>query len=275
MLASDKQKPLACLFCGLEGRSFTKVEHIIPESLGNKTFVLTGAACDKCNAYFSKLESYFAHYHLTSASRLLTVGKTKKGRGPMQILDQGEARRQKDGRVTFTQSVIRGKESEQLSITYIPGEVIMRGSFPLPDADGKKLSRFLAKCGLETLYFKRGKMAFSPEFNLLGRYARYGDGIQFVPFLWAYQNERIADLLLATVNLKKDKDAFYFATIFVPGSVYFVPLNRLNETIAIDKLSEKYSLKKVARPGLMERDAPRFKIRIGPAGKIEGNRGRA
>ena len=56
-------------------------------------------------------------------------------------------KREKEGRISFSQSVISGKEAEQLSITYLAETVVLKASFPLPEADAKKLSRFLTKAG--------------------------------------------------------------------------------------------------------------------------------
>ncbi len=38
----------SCLFCGSNG-PFLRLEHIIPESLGNDDLVLQGEVCDVCN----------------------------------------------------------------------------------------------------------------------------------------------------------------------------------------------------------------------------------
>jgi hypothetical protein len=253
-----------CLFCGPRAVSFKRVEHIIPESLGNTTFILTGVVCDKCNQYFSKLEEYFVHHYPTSPARLLTVQKTKKGKLPLQKLHQGEFKREKEGHLTFKQAVISGKEVDQLSLTFRADSVVMKASFPLPDSDAKKLSRFLAKVGLETLYFKRDEMAFAEEFDPIRKYARFGDGMAFVPFLWGEQRERQIDLLLATVSVRSHPGTFYFSTVFVPGSVYFVPLNQISQTVAIDKIASKYALNKVTQPGIIKRDPPRIEVVWGP-----------
>ena len=42
-----------CLYCKAE-ESFTTVEHVIPESLGNDDLLLKGDVCDVCQAYFGK-----------------------------------------------------------------------------------------------------------------------------------------------------------------------------------------------------------------------------
>ena len=49
---------MICLFCKENSTNSISVEHIIPESLGNKEHILPkGIVCDKCNQYFAiKLE---------------------------------------------------------------------------------------------------------------------------------------------------------------------------------------------------------------------------
>lgn len=177
--------PKLCLFCGPMAASFRKLEHIIPESLGNTEFVLIDTVCDKCNQYFSKLEGYFTHYHLTSPARLVTVRQTKKGKPPSQTLKRGEMRKQPNGKLDFSQPILPGHENEQLQIIFSGNEVTIKGSFILEDADSRKLSRFLAKCGLETLFFKKGPLAFEDEFNAVRSYARHARRNDFVSFLWA------------------------------------------------------------------------------------------
>lgn len=52
---------MRCLFCKQDSSDSKSVEHVIPESLGNKTYILPkGVVCDKCNNYFSrKIEDPF------------------------------------------------------------------------------------------------------------------------------------------------------------------------------------------------------------------------
>ncbi len=45
---------MKCVFCGENSEDSKSVEHIIPESMGNKKYTLPrGCICDKCNNYFS------------------------------------------------------------------------------------------------------------------------------------------------------------------------------------------------------------------------------
>jgi hypothetical protein len=44
-----------CIFCHNNSDNSNSVEHIIPESLGNKNIILwKGAVCDACNNYFAR-----------------------------------------------------------------------------------------------------------------------------------------------------------------------------------------------------------------------------
>lgn len=46
---------MRCLFCKEDSSNAKSIEHIVPESLGNKTFTLPlGYVCDKCNNYLAR-----------------------------------------------------------------------------------------------------------------------------------------------------------------------------------------------------------------------------
>lgn len=250
-----------CLFCGPNANSFERPEHPIPESLGNDVFILHNVVCDACNQYFSQLDNYFIHHYHTSPARLITLQETKKRKPPMQTIPQGEVRKEKGGQINFSQAILAEASEPQLKMTYLANEIILNGTVILADADAKRLSRFLAKCGLETLYIKRGALAFAREFTPLRNYARYGTSRRFIPFLWGSQTERPCDLLLATITGRSIAGIFYFATIFVPGSVYFFPLNRIGDDTVIEKLAAKYPLEKIMQPGLIKREPIRYEAR--------------
>ena len=243
-----------CLFCGTEAKSFKKLEHIIPESLGNKTYVLNTAVCDDCNKYFSNLENYFVHHHLASAIRLLSLSETKKGKPPMQPLEGGEIRKQKDGKLELTQSKV---ESESFSITFFANDIVIKGTYNLPETDAKKISRILSKIGLETLFLKERDIAFSHEYNQIRYYARYGNTLKFIPFLWKSRNEINIDLKIAEIS-NNSSGIYKFAAIYVPGCIYYIPLHRFTETHAFDYLAELYSLIKVYNPTKIKRDPISF-----------------
>ena len=46
---------MRCLFCKQDSTNTKSIEHVVPESLGNTSFVLPlGYVCDKCNNYFAR-----------------------------------------------------------------------------------------------------------------------------------------------------------------------------------------------------------------------------
>lgn len=251
-----------CLFCRNEDNTFQKIEHIIPESLGNKVYVLPkGIVCDKCNQYFSKSEDYFCHHHISSAEKLLYLDKTKKGKPPSLPLQKGEVRKERDGRIKFKQSVLPEKAAEQLSITFLSNDVIIQGSWPLPETDSGKISRFLAKCGIEILYFKEGKLAYEREFDNVRQYARYGGKNVYIPFLWGKQTQRKIEIYICQVDSKK-KGTFYFAIIFLPGIVYFIPLNKEDDDYALKMIANTFNLNIVDKKCVIRRDTPEFKMHL-------------
>lgn len=196
-----------------------------------------GIVCDKCNQYFSGLDKYFCHHHLGSGHKLLKRYKTKKGKPPSMPLEAGEMRQDETGRIHFQQSLIKGKEKEQFTISFFERDIAIRVCWPLPDTDSKKISRFLAKAAIETLYLKMDSMALQPDFDFVRNYARFGSRHDFVPFLWCNQPQQAIDLFVGTFDFKKH-GRFYFVTIFLPGIVYLVPLNRVKEDHAINTVRE-------------------------------------
>jgi hypothetical protein len=218
-----------CLFCQSETEQFLHDEHIIPESLGNRTYVLPkGIVCDKCNNYFAKLDNYFCHYHLAATHKLFGQYKTKKGNPPSMLLKKGEARQGKNGDIKFNQRLVIDKGSEQMSLTFAGLNAELRFQFSLPDSDSKKISRFLAKAGMEILYLKKRETAFNAEFDNLRKYARYGNRHGIIPFLYCYQQSQEIKLDTCTLDSKK-YGRFFFGIIFLPGIIYLIPLNRTTE----------------------------------------------
>jgi len=150
---------------------------------------------------------------------------------------------------------MQGIEADQLSITVLANDVIMRMAFPLPDTDSEKISRFLAKCGIETLYFKEPQSAFEREFDTVRQYARYGSKNVFVPFLWGKQTDIDIQIYLSRVDSKK-KGRFYFATTLL--SVYFIQLNRVGEDYASKIIAEEHELKIFDKKCFIKRESPRI-----------------
>ena len=76
-----REPPFTCLFCSGSG-PFERVEHLIPESLGNDDTVLpVGFVCDLCNQYFgSKVEAAVLGSPPFNVERAVGAIRTKKGK---------------------------------------------------------------------------------------------------------------------------------------------------------------------------------------------------
>jgi HNH endonuclease len=75
---------MRCLFCKCPSDDATSVEHIVPESLGNRRHILPrGAICDRCNNYFSReVEGPLLSHPSMRNSRAWYQEPTKKGKLP-------------------------------------------------------------------------------------------------------------------------------------------------------------------------------------------------
>ena len=77
-----KTPPFRCLFCSTTTGLFTRVEHPIPESLGNDSLLIEpGFICDSCNQYFGvKVEYFVLSAPPFGVERVRADVKTKKGK---------------------------------------------------------------------------------------------------------------------------------------------------------------------------------------------------
>jgi hypothetical protein len=122
---------LRCLFCKKPTSDSEPIEHVLPESIGNKDHVLKrGLVCGKCNNYFaSKVEKKFLELFEIESLRFNQLIPSKKGRIPIMRA------------FTFPfpsiAEVTRDPESGQMSVNFAPEVVkhIMNakgGKFILP-----------------------------------------------------------------------------------------------------------------------------------------------
>ena len=73
---------MQCVFCHKDSSTSQSVEHIIPESLGNKHhFLPKGYVCDECNHYFAiKIEKELLSQPYFVSLRFRNEILTKKGK---------------------------------------------------------------------------------------------------------------------------------------------------------------------------------------------------
>lgn len=204
-----------CIFCHQLSDNSKSIEHIVPESLGNKNTVLwRGAVCDKCNNYFAtKIEKELLDQPYFISLRNRNFIKSKKGKTiPQQVIvslkDGGYAKAQLDVDENDIHVYLEKEESIS-SIIANTGKIIVP-IIPEPEQNNYILSRFLAKCAFEFLVLRVKEENFldfaeylkSEQFEPLRKYARYGEGYKF----WPYYQRRIygeGDLFIGFEGEKK------------------------------------------------------------------------
>ncbi|MCK4329980.1 HNH endonuclease [candidate division WOR-3 bacterium] len=186
---------MRCIFCQNLSGQLKVVEHIIPESLGNKEhFLPPGVVCDKCNQYFgSKIEKPLLESDYFRHARFRTETPSKKGRIPSIsafLFPTGlglEYFIDKEGNRGVA---ARSEKDVAAWIKYL--ETHQHGNLIIlkpKRSDEKLFSRFLGKVAIEVLahrYIKRDgwleHVATDPQLDPLRRYARFGKGSSFWPF---------------------------------------------------------------------------------------------
>lgn len=147
-----------CIFCSGDCSSSVSVEHIVPESLGNKDHYLPrGIVCDKCNNYFArKIEGPLLSGEYFRYARAQMLVRNKRGLVPphvatipkiganAQIRSDGDSIEFDLGKAEATSAFIRSLANGEL------GE--FRMFIPIPEVIEKRLmSRFLGKVAIEGL----------------------------------------------------------------------------------------------------------------------------
>jgi len=137
--------PYKCIFCDNDNRNnFSSVEHIIPESMGNNTYILAkGWVCDKCNNTFSLFEKIVQEKTIFGLQRCIDGNTTKKGKPTKAKLYSTEwtSNPEKPG-TTFLE--IKNKNAPIL-VNNDNFEVVL----PVIDENKEYISKFILKVGLE------------------------------------------------------------------------------------------------------------------------------
>ena len=183
---------MKCLFCNKLG-PYSTIEHIVPESLGNTTLLLSGQVCDACQSYFGKeVEKYVLERSPIGAWRVFAGIKTKHGASPKFSFKQPKHDKGhlpdrhpvNDDGVTFYSSLDGkqeyGIDDEKLLKEIEEGE---KTNFKLVLTPKMlyMMARFLGKIGLEILARDYPNLVRTLHFDQIRQFTRYG---QPVRFLW-------------------------------------------------------------------------------------------
>jgi hypothetical protein len=185
-----------CIFCKQDSSSSKSVEHIIPESLGNKEHALRhGIVCDKCNNYFAlKIEKPVLDKPYFISLRHRNFIENKKNRIPLEKAYIGP-----DSDIFIDINggersiVVNNPNTIQRILNKQVGQMIVPTISSPPDND-RDVSRFLGKMAIEILALKFchdqewiDEIREKPELDNLKNYVRLGDK----PAFWQYHQRRL------------------------------------------------------------------------------------
>lgn len=187
-----------CVFCKSVSDSSKSIEHIIPESLGNKDHVLQkGIVCDDCNNYFAtKIERVLLDQPYFRNVRHRAQIENKKGNIPFEkgfqispfatpidiYIENGQ------------RSIVLPSDADMVSFMKAKSGAFLIPTIREPEENNLILSRFLAKVSIEALlYWIKNdedwidEVMTKSELEDIKQYARYGLKAKF----WPYHQRRI------------------------------------------------------------------------------------
>ena len=218
---------MQCIFCHKDSSTSKSVEHIIPESLGNKHhFLPKGYVCDECNHYFAiKIENELLSQPYFVSLRFRNEISTKKGKLVRQKMFFPGALKSTDVVMQTTDDgVIVSFDDEEIFEAIKAGKSreMITPYIPEPEYPNKIMSRFLAKCAYEHFLYNMGK-------------EQYDLCVQELREYWQYNQRRIYSE--GDVVFNQDEDLNYeilhemkfftrehkrFPNGYVEAEVYFV-----------------------------------------------------
>ncbi len=189
---------MKCIFCKENSDNTKSVEHIIPESLGNKSHTLQfGIVCDKCNNYFAtKIEKEVLELPYFKSLRHRNEILSKKNKLPTEL---GFVMHPKGGQVEIVNkkdNIIEVNVENKELFDLIKDNKIDKLYIPIltePEKDNIFISRFLGKVALEALADKVcGVENWNNDFieheglDDLQNYVRFGQGK-----FWDYKQRKV------------------------------------------------------------------------------------
>lgn len=188
---------MRCIFCKNDSTNSKSVEHIIPESLGNKNNILPkGVVCDNCNSYFgSKIEKTVLEMPYFKSLRGRIMIENKKGKIPSV---SGFTKSKDIIEINFS-----SKSENTIEVIYNDGKTlnaILNSKelyvplIPEPPQNNLDVSKFLGLIALEAFAQRVSSIENWQEdfiennsLDELRNFVRYGKGYA----MWPYHIRRI------------------------------------------------------------------------------------
>jgi len=154
-----------CILCN-NTETLPSIEHIIPESMGNKKYFLPkGHICENCNNLFSKFEKEVLSNTAIGFERTRFATPTKKGKLPFAQVGKVKM----EG--TDTENIINLSGMEKKNVQNLDPET---GTFQviLPGFQGNEMpvAKFLLKVGYLSLFKSKKKIFNGYDFSELKDY---------------------------------------------------------------------------------------------------------
>lgn len=201
-LKALKVNIMECIFCHKDSSTSKSIEHIIPESLGNKDYFLpSGYVCDECNHYFAiKVEKELLSQPYFVSMRSRNGILTKKGKFVREKMIFPGALKSSEVEMKMTRKGLMASFNDMELYELIEAGKVrtMIGLYiPEPEYPNAIMSRFLAKCAYEFFLFIMSEKKYDlcvkellgskiDTLKDLREYARYGKGKD-----WQYNQRRI------------------------------------------------------------------------------------
>ena len=188
---------MKCIFCKSDTSSSKSVEHIIPESLGNKKNTLPkGVVCDTCNNYFgNKIEKHVLEMPYFKSLRGRVMIENKKGKIPRV---SGFTKNKEFIEIDFlkygknTIEVIYKDDQQLMSI--ISSNELYVPLIPEPPLNDVHVSKFIGLIALEAFAHRvssiedwQNYFVYNSSLDELRNFVRYGQGYS----IWPYHIRRI------------------------------------------------------------------------------------
>lgn len=140
---------MKCIFCDEENEA-NSIEHIVPESFGNKKYVMKkGEVCDICNGRFSKFEKEAQTKSIFVMERARLAIRTKKDKNVKGEIKKLTIEGDKNFREKYIN--VNGLNEENM-IEFNPATGIGYLIIPSFDKTEVATSKLLLKMGLESIY---------------------------------------------------------------------------------------------------------------------------